>query len=83
MGTIEYLILAVGLSMDAFAVSVCKGLAMGKPTWRQAAVPGLWFGGFQAREPSAASGPSRASRSILTPRTASRPKAIQWSMAVM
>ena len=39
--------------------------------------------GFQAREPSAASGPSRASRSILIPRTASRPKAIQWSMAVM
>ena len=51
MGTIELLILAVGLSMDAFAVSVCKGLAMGKPTWRQAAVPGLWFGGFQGLMP--------------------------------
>ncbi len=51
MGTIEYLILAVGLAMDAFAVSVCKGLAMGKPTWRQAAVPGLWFGGFQGLMP--------------------------------
>ena len=51
MGTIEYLILAVGLAMDAFAVSVCKGLAMGRPTWRQAAVPGLWFGGFQGLMP--------------------------------
>ncbi len=51
MGTIELLILAVGLAMDAFAVSVCKGLAMGKPSWRQAAVPGLWFGGFQGLMP--------------------------------
>ena len=51
MGTIELMSLAVGLAMDAFAVSVCKGLAMGKPSWRQAAVPGLWFGGFQGLMP--------------------------------
>ena len=51
MGTLELLLLAVGLSMDAFAVSVCKGLAMGRPTWRQSAVPGLWFGGFQGLMP--------------------------------
>ena len=51
MGTIELLVLAVGLAMDAFAVSVCKGLAMGRPTWRQALIPGLWFGGFQGLMP--------------------------------
>ena len=51
MGTLELLLLAVGLSMDAFAVAVCKGLAMGRPTWRQAAVPALWFGGFQGLMP--------------------------------
>ena len=44
-------LLAVGLSMDAFAVSICKGLAMKKPDWRKAVVIGLWFGGFQAMMP--------------------------------
>lgn len=43
--------LAVGLSMDAFAVSVCKGLAMKKITVRKALIVGLWFGGFQALMP--------------------------------
>lgn len=43
--------LAVGLSMDAFAVSVCKGLAMKRVTVEKAAVVGLWFGGFQALMP--------------------------------
>lgn len=43
--------LAVGLSMDAFAVSICKGLAMGKVKARHCAVAGLWFGGFQAGMP--------------------------------
>ena len=38
----ELLLLAVGLSMDAFAVSVCKGLAMGKASWKKAAIVGLW-----------------------------------------
>ena len=46
MGLIELFILAVGLSMDAFAVSVCKGLAMPKITVKKAAIVGLWFGGF-------------------------------------
>lgn len=43
--------LAVGLSMDAFAVSVCKGLAAGKLSFRHMAAAGLWFGGFQALMP--------------------------------
>lgn len=44
--------LAVGLSMDAFAVSICKGLAMRRATIGKAAVVGLWFGGFQAGMPA-------------------------------
>ena len=52
MGIVELLILAVGLSMDAFAVSVCKGLAMKKCDFRNAAVCGVWFGGFQALMPA-------------------------------
>lgn len=44
-------VLAIGLSMDAFAVSVCKGLAMKKMTWKSAVIVGLWFGGFQALMP--------------------------------
>ncbi len=51
MGLPELFLLAVGLSMDAFAVSVCKGLAMDKVRFRQMAVCGLWFGGFQALMP--------------------------------
>lgn len=47
----ELFILAVGLSMDAFAVSVCKGLAVPKVSLRHAALAGLWFGGFQALMP--------------------------------
>ena len=46
---IELLLIGVGLSMDAFAVSVCKGLAMRKVNKKQAVVIGLFFGGFQAR----------------------------------
>lgn len=45
-------LLAVGLSMDAFAVSICKGLAMKKISIRQAGIVGLWFGGFQALMPT-------------------------------
>ena len=52
MGLLELFILAVGLSMDAFAVSVCKGLAMPKITVKKAAVVGIWFGGFQALMPA-------------------------------
>lgn len=51
MGILELFLLAVGLSMDAFAVSVCKGLAMKKVNFRSAAVCGAWFGGFQAFMP--------------------------------
>lgn len=51
MGLIELLWLAVGLSMDAFAVSVCKGLAMGRITTKNGLLCGIWFGGFQALMP--------------------------------
>lgn len=44
--------LAVGLSMDAFAVAVCKGLAMRKLTVKNAVIVGAWFGGFQALMPA-------------------------------
>lgn len=47
MGTIELLLIAVGLSMDAFAVSVCKGLSVQKIKPRHAMLAGLYFGGFQ------------------------------------
>lgn len=52
MGILELFILAVGLSMDAFAVSVCKGLAMQKCPLKKAMVCGVWFGGFQALMPT-------------------------------
>ncbi len=52
MGLLELFILAVGLSMDAFAVSICKGLAMPKISVRKSAIVGLWFGGFQALMPA-------------------------------
>ena len=45
------LLLAVGLSMDAFAVAVCKGLATLKLDGRKMVTAGLWFGGFQALMP--------------------------------
>ena len=52
MGFIELLLVAVGLSMDAFAVSVCKGLNMhGKLNWRDTGLLALFFGGFQALMP--------------------------------
>ena len=47
----EVLLLAVALSMDAFAVSMCKGLAMKKATYRHGLICGIWFGGFQALMP--------------------------------
>ena len=48
MGIAELMILAVGLSMDAFAVSICKGLAMPNLSKKAMVIVGLWFGGFQA-----------------------------------
>ena len=51
MGIAELMILAVGLSMDAFAVSICKGLAMPNLSKKAMVIVGLWFGGFQALMP--------------------------------
>ena len=51
MGIGELFILAIGLSMDAFAVAVCKGLAMERISLKNAGIVGLWFGGFQALMP--------------------------------
>ena len=51
MGFLELLLIAVGLSMDAFAVSICKGLSLKKLEGRHAALVGLYFGGFQALMP--------------------------------
>ena len=48
----ELLLIAVGLSMDAFSVSVCKGLTTKKFSWRMALICGLWFGFFQALMPT-------------------------------
>ena len=49
----ELFVIAVGLSMDAFAVSICKGLAMKKATLNAGLTCGTWFGGFQALMPLA------------------------------
>lgn len=52
MGLLELFLLAVGLSMDAFAVSICKGLSIRSLKVRQALIVGLWFGAFQALMPT-------------------------------
>lgn len=51
MGFVELFLIGVGLSMDAFAVSICKGLGMSRLNMRQAAAISLFFGGFQALMP--------------------------------
>ena len=51
MGITELFVLAIGLSMDAFAVSICKGLSLGKISWKHMCIAGAWFGGFQALMP--------------------------------
>ena len=51
MGFLELMLLAVGLSMDALAVSICKGLAMDRVTLGRMVLVGLWFGGFQGLMP--------------------------------
>ena len=51
MGLLELFILAIGLSMDAFAVSICKGLALPKINLKSAGIVVLWFGAFQALMP--------------------------------
>ena len=51
MGFIELIILSIGLAMDAFAVSVCKGLSMAKMNWKNACIIGIYFGFFQGFMP--------------------------------
>ena len=51
MSYLELFILAVGLSMDAFAVSICKGLSVERLEPKHALICGAWFGGFQALMP--------------------------------
>lgn len=52
MGIIEILSLAIALSMDAFAVALCKGLATTELKMKHMVITGLWFGGFQALMPT-------------------------------
>lgn len=52
MNLFSLFLIAVGLSMDAFAVAICKGLAMKKITIKKALIVGLWFGGFQGLMPA-------------------------------
>ena len=51
MTFLELLLIAIGLSMDAFSVSICKGLTTKKFSWPMALICGLWFGGFQVLMP--------------------------------
>lgn len=52
MDLLTLLLIAIGLSMDAFAVSICKGLSLrGGGLWRGGLIAGVWFGGFQALMP--------------------------------
>ena len=52
MEVTELLLLSVGLAMDAFAVSICKGISMKKMNWKKAIIIGIYFGGFQALMPT-------------------------------
>ena len=51
MSFIEILLIGIGLSMDAFSVSLCKGLTTKQFSWKMALICGLWFGVFQALMP--------------------------------
>lgn len=51
MGVVELALIGVGLAMDAFAVSICKGLSMKKMDWKKAGIIALYFGVFQAIMP--------------------------------
>ncbi|MEG0770645.1 MAG: manganese efflux pump MntP family protein [Clostridia bacterium] len=51
MGLLELILIAIGLSMDAFAVSICKGLNMTKKSYKNCFLIGIFFGGFQALMP--------------------------------
>ena len=52
MTLFDLILIAISLSMDAFAVSICKGLSVRKVAFRHALICGLWFGGFQALMPA-------------------------------
>ena len=51
MGLVEIILIAISLAMDAFAVSICKGLSMKKMDWKKAIIIGLYFGLFQGGMP--------------------------------
>jgi putative Mn2+ efflux pump MntP len=51
MNIFDLLLLAIGLSMDAFAVSICKGLSLRQIRWKHMCIAGAWFGSFQALMP--------------------------------
>lgn len=51
MSLFELFLVAAGLSMDAFAVAICKGLSMSSMSWKKAVIIGLYFGAFQAMMP--------------------------------
>lgn len=51
MELLEIILIAIGLAMDAFAVSICKGLSMKKMSWKKALIVGLYFGIFQGIMP--------------------------------
>ena len=51
MGIVEIILISIGLAMDAFAVSICKGISMNKMNWKKAFIIALYFGGFQALMP--------------------------------
>ena len=52
MSILDLILLAAGLSMDALAVSICKGLSLRNVKWHHMMIVGLWFGIFQALMPS-------------------------------
>ena len=51
MGVLEIILVSISLAMDAFAVSICKGLSMRKLDWKKAFIIAMYFGGFQALMP--------------------------------
>ena len=52
MSFLDIIVIGIGLSMDAFAVSLCKGICLKKMSWLKAVLAGLYFGGFQALMPT-------------------------------
>lgn len=67
MGIIEIFLIGVGLSMDAFAVSICKGLSMPRLNSKQMLIIGLFFGGFQALMPLIGWALGTSFESLITP----------------